>query len=301
MIPSAIIIASTLLLTTGQVASSPSINPVEAVTKSALEPGLVYDFGKGNTQWYNFVTKQSQDEPPFEKYQDAEGQLYYKDPKTGEATWDAPVELAWKRHDSELYPGYSFWHNEVSGESTWEVPEDAAWQPFEKGFYYNEVTGESIVGPPPYVTLHDDENDKPYYVDTKTQEVMWELPEAYSWIPVNDTETNKTYFFNPKTNASQWEKPAEIGWTHRSIVKYFWWNTVTHQSTRARPAAAGYDDGQGSKFYVGKDGESTWEAPHPWVELKNEEGLTYYVNKETREAVWETPEDMAWVMIHEEL
>eukprot|EP00891_Asterochloris_glomerata_P000931 jgi/Astpho2/931/fgenesh1_pg.00016_%23_122_t len=78
--------------------------------------------------WANTVTGKTQWEDPTPKpIQDANGNEYWVDPKTGESTWYMPEEFGWAPVDDKEV-GRLFYHNSVTKESVWEKPEILAWQ-----------------------------------------------------------------------------------------------------------------------------------------------------------------------------
>ena len=78
----------------------------------------------------------------------------------------------------------------------------------------------------------------------------------------------------------------------------YFWNEVSSESTLTEPdvPVAFEDPETGKPFYVDpKTGESTWEFPGAWKEVRSEEhGQPYYHNSETGESTLEKPEVLGW-------
>ena len=60
-------------------------------------------------------------------------------------------------------------------------------EPQQEFFWFNEVTGEVAWELP--VLDHENEEGEVYYVDTKTKEVTWDVPEHWNWHTVHDEES----------------------------------------------------------------------------------------------------------------
>jgi hypothetical protein len=184
-------------------------------------------------------------------------------------------------------------------------------QPAERGFWFNNVTGESSWKEPealgiPAAAGTQGEGHRYWVVDGKPS---WEAPEEYAWRSLASAEgaDGRPYFQNTVTQAVTWERPAALGWSRRSVSKTFWYNAVTGESRREPPTdVVGFEHESGQRYFAGADGAATWDKPAAgaWTEARSEEhDRPYFHNAVTGETVWERPpnSNVAWQLYHEEL
>ena len=189
-------------------------------------------------------------------------------------------------------------------------------QSAERGFWFNNVTGESTWKYPEALGIKASNTDRVYYIVDGSP--TWEPPEAYAWRAVPDTSAEgaaegRVYFENTVSHEVTWTRPAALGWSRRSVSKTFWYNAVTGETRRDAPTdVVGFEHPSGSRYFVaaaaGGDGsaaEATWERPAAaWTEVQSEEhGQPYFHTNVTGEVVWERPahSNVAWQLYHEEL
>mmetsp|Transcript_31808 Transcript_31808/g.38465 ORF Transcript_31808/g.38465 Transcript_31808/m.38465 type:complete len:226 (-) Transcript_31808:270-947(-) len=150
------------------------------------------------------------------------------------------------------------------------------------------------------------------------QEPWWKFdtehaPLEHSWVlrnvPVGEENAGKPYFHNTKTHDVSWEVPPNLAWKKMHSDRVFYYNTVTGESTRERPEQMGHhDESSGRTYWIDKTtGEATWESEHWWTEVTigDEDpeyaGRTYWVQELTQEVSVEKPAALAWVEWHEEV
>ena len=182
-------------------------------------------------------------------------------------------------------------------------------QAAEKGFWFNNVTGVSQWERPDALGIETTVDGKAQRYWVVDGEPTWSAPTEYAWRQLVSPDGNgKVYFENTATGAVTWDRPAALAWSRRSVAKTFWYDSVTGASQREVPAhAVGHPHESGQRFFVGPDGQPTWERPAAaaWTEVPSaeHEGRTYYHNNITDEVAWERPADtnVAWQMHHDEL
>lgn len=271
-----------------------------------------------DTYWWNSVTGEvfTGDGKP-DAVREAAGHVdaarnnahFWIDPETYEPTWDKPEAFAWIVAESEEHDGREYYYNTVSKERAWEKPELLAWEELERGFWYNNVTGESTREVPEAIGHASKEHPGSRYWIVGG-EPTWEPPEEYAWRRVeSDEHEGREYFSNDVTGETTWKRPAALGWSLRSQSKTYYYNTVTGESTRARPEPLGIgEDAEGNVYFKDPEtGESTWDKPvsASWHKGESDEhdGREFYFNDVTNERAWEIPADsqFAWQLQHEEL
>ena len=84
----------------------------------------------------------------------------------------------------------------------------------------------------------------------------------------------------------------------------FYYNDVTGESKWDEPdGLTTYTDNDGRSFWVDKDtGESTYTSPTKWSSHLSDEhdGRMFYYNSETQEATWDKPEELGWRRVEQE-
>lgn len=132
----------------------------------------------------------------------------------GNATWEAPVDYAWRvfaSKDTQV----PFFENWVTNETTWERPAALAWsrRSYNKTFWHNVVTLESAHRPPAHIVGVETEEGRTYYVDPASGDVSWDKPVAASWHEAEsekaDGGDSRKYFHNAITKETVWERPAD--------------------------------------------------------------------------------------------
>jgi hypothetical protein len=235
------------------------------------------------TRW-NEVTGERTDKDPFVEaagHASATGQRYWVDPVTGDSTWEQPAEYAWSEAASPEHPGRSYFFNSVTSESTWERPAALSWRAAEKGWWSNNVTGESRTTEPEAMGFLNEEGKRYWVVSGKS---TWTPPTEFAWTEYHSAENNgRSYFFNSVTNATQWERPASLGWSRRSYNRTHWQNYITGEKAPELPKHLVHN-GKGAK-----PPKAAWEK-------RVESGKDVYVNSVTKEKAMEVPADsnLAW-------
>ena len=70
-----------------------------------------------------------------------------------------------------------------------------------------------------------------------------------------DTKEMLTYYHNPSLKLSQWEKPEALAWTKKDSERYFWYNSVSKESTWETPRDARFESEEHpGRFYYLVDG-----------------------------------------------
>lgn len=174
----------------------------------------------------------------------------------------------------------------------------------QKIFFHNNVTGVNTWNRPAEMPLVDPESGRLYWVEAG--EATWEPEsEALRWV-THYTPDGSPYFSNSKTGATVWERPASLGWSARSADNKFYYNKVTKETTRVRPAELGHhDEERNATYFVDSEGLPTWDAPieSSWTTHHDKEhDRPFYHNSLTGDVVWELPPDAAlnWQEWHDE-
>lgn len=177
-------------------------------------------------------------------------------------------------------------------------------QAAEKGFWHNNVTGESSWESPPALGIPTADGKGKYWVVDGSP--SWEPPSPFAWraIPSTDpAQKGRPYFENWVTKEVTWERPAALGWSRRSVNDTWWWNVVTGETARAPPVdvvGIPTEDGEHTYFIDAKTGKATWDKPPAaaWVESKSaEHDRPFWFNSVTKESTWERPasSNVAWM------
>ena len=93
----------------------------------------------------------------------------------------------------------------------------AATQAAEKGFWHNNVTGESTWKQPDALGIPSPDGGRPYWLIDGAP--TWTPPSEYAWRAVPSTEeahAGRVYFENWRTKETTWDRPAALGWSRRS-------------------------------------------------------------------------------------
>ena len=163
------------------------------------------------------------------------------------------------------------------------------------------------------------EHDAPFYENNVTLDSSWERPSAMphfaedgrpfwvvdgvaSWEPADAADgwrprwspDGHPFFESLSSGAVVWERPPSMGWTARSSKRSYYHNVVSGQTVDERPAVLGHlsEEHEGVPFFVGADGEPTWDAPEAsaWETHHSEEhDRPFYHNPKTGDTVWEPP------------
>ena len=72
-----------------------------------------------------------------------------------------------------------------------------------------------------------------------------------------DTKDMRTYYHNPSLKLSQWEKPEALAWMKKDSNRYFWYNSVSKESSWDTPRDAKLESAEHpGRFYYQVDGTS---------------------------------------------
>uniref|UniRef100_A0A7S0SKA1 WW domain-containing protein n=1 Tax=Mantoniella antarctica TaxID=81844 RepID=A0A7S0SKA1_9CHLO len=171
-------------------------------------------------------------------------------------------------------------------------------------YWYNEVTSETSKTDPTRAVkgITDPQHNRTYWLDPVTNLATWERPEAFAWdeVPSKEDPTRK-YYWNAVSGTTTWEKPAVLAW--KTAEYGFWYNTVTGESVTDSPPELGYlDPVQKRTYWIDPDTKkAVWAAPEQWSWTESEskdpahEGRsTFYSNTVTGKSTWEKPASLAW-------
>lgn len=158
-----------------------------------------------------------------------------------------------------------------------------------------------------------------YYTDPLKPETQpwWDndpnAPVEWSWelatVPKGEENEGKPYFINKRTKESSWTSPESLAWKKLLTEYVFYYNTVTGASSSTKPAEMGVHSEEHNRTYWidKKTNEAVWESEHWWTEVKYPDddpqyaGKTYWVQEMTREVSATKPEAMGWVEWHPEV
>ena len=91
-----------------------------------------------------------------------------------------------------------------------------------------------------------------------------------------------------------------MGWTARSSKRSYYHNVVSGETVAERPPVLGHhSEEHGAAYFVGEDGQPTWEAPDAsaWETHHSEEhDRPFFFNPKTGDSLWEPHADTnaAW-------
>jgi hypothetical protein len=166
-------------------------------------------------------------------------------------------------------------------------------------FFYNAVTGESRSDRPDAMPIRDTETGEDFWVIGGVSTWGDNVPSEYAWREHADPD-GRPYFHNFKTDETVWERPEAAAWTARSRTRVYWHNKVTNASQWETPTVLGhFSDAHNATYYTNDGNEVTWEPPSAakWREVTHDtSGTKYYHHPETDVTTWDVPAEsvFAW-------
>lgn len=120
----------------------------------------------------------------------------------------------------------------------------------------------------------------------------------------SEDHDGREYYINADTKESSWDLPPMFAWKRLNGNSKFYFNTITGKTQRERPEEIGHvDEKTGRTYWIDKrTGDATWESEHWWTEVPIDEaddpeliGRSYWQQEITKEVQWEKPEVEGWV------
>ncbi|GFR50115.1 hypothetical protein Agub_g12265, partial [Astrephomene gubernaculifera] len=154
-----------------------------------------------------------------------------------------------------------------------------------------------------------DEEGDPYFWSPSTGETRWSAPPSCSWHRIT-VQGKPIRFINQVTGQQVTSLPPALAWALVAAEEEgsspHWFNWAAGLSSLSPPAELPADmleelqaaGSAGGMWLHSASGELSYSDPAystAWRELRDEAtGEPYYFNVESGEAVWETPEELAW-------
>ena len=102
------------------------------------------------------------------------------------------------------------------------------------------------------------------------------------------------------SGATTWDKPVVLAW--KKAEYGFWYNTVTGESRNDAPPEVGHHDATKNRtFWIDPETkQAVWDPPKQWAWKETasddpaHEGHSFLVNAVTGETTWDRPASLAW-------
>jgi hypothetical protein len=226
--------------------------------------------------------------------------------------------------------GKPYYYNQVSNETVWERPTDFDTVTSKEEEVVDEDGDEdgddnNVASP----GGHDSPKSSPIHDDQHHPDDTADTASGSDWVEHKDDE-GRSYFYNEKTEETVWERPADFQGEEEEESNDQTTTTTVKVEEEEEETTAMVEDYQVETVNV-KEESGKEDVPHValggddddendnnnnnnndenskgnagkencWIELKDDEGRSYFYNEKTEETVWERPAEFVSKAAEEE-